>query len=86
VVVGVRPEALELCPEGLPAEVQAVDQVGADAYVFCSAQLGADGAARLVARVETRRAPARGERVCLRPSDEFPPHLFDADSGERLGP
>ena len=85
VIVGIRPEALELGAEGLAAEVQAVDQIGADAYVFCAAELG-EGPARLVARVETRHAPERGERVRLRPSPEYPPHLFDTESGERLGP
>src|SRR5579885_3651430 len=34
VVVGLRPESLELASEGLPAEVQVVEEVGADAYVF----------------------------------------------------
>jgi multiple sugar transport system ATP-binding protein len=84
VIVGVRPEALELASQGIPAEVQAVDQIGSDAHVFCAAELS-DGPVRLVARTETRRAPQRGEHVRLRPSPEFPPHLFDVDSGERLG-
>jgi len=85
VIVGVRAEALEPAAEGLAAEVQAVDQIGADAHVFCMTDLG-DGPVRLVARTETRRAPDRGERIRLRPSADYPPHLFDAESGERLGP
>ena len=84
VIVGVRPEALELASEGVDASVEAVEELGSDAYIFCNAEL-ADGPARLVARVEARRAPARGERVALRPSPEHEPHLFDAVSGERLG-
>jgi multiple sugar transport system ATP-binding protein len=83
VIVGVRPEALELAPEGLAANVEVVEELGSDAFVFCSAEL-ADGPTRLVARVDARSAPARGERVSLRPSPEHEPHLFDADSGERL--
>jgi hypothetical protein len=35
--------------------------------------------------VETRRAPERGERVRLRPSAEHAPHVFDAETGERIG-
>jgi multiple sugar transport system ATP-binding protein len=64
--------------------VEAVEELGSDAYIFCNADL-ADGPARLVARVDARRAPARGERVSLRPSPEHEPHLFDSETGERLG-
>jgi len=84
VIVGVRPEALELSSEGLAASVEVIEELGSDAFVFCSAELPG-GPARLVARVEARHAPARGERVSLRPSPQHEPHLFDADSGERLG-
>ena len=83
VVVGLRPEALELAAEGMPAEVEVVEELGADAYVFCTAEVSG-APTKLVARVEARRRPARGERVLLRPrSDEA--HWFDAVSGERLG-
>jgi multiple sugar transport system ATP-binding protein len=83
VVVGFRPESLDVAPDGIPASVEVVEELGADAYVFCVAQL-ADGPAKLVARVETRHAPARGERVTLRPrADEA--HVFDPESGARLG-
>jgi multiple sugar transport system ATP-binding protein len=84
VIVGVRPEALELASEGLDGAVEVVEELGADAFVFCSAELP-DGPGRLVARVDARRAPARGERVRLRPSSDFTPHLFDAETGRRLG-
>src|SRR5689334_2330649 len=40
IVVGVRPESLELASDGIPAEVQVVEEVGADAFVFCTAELG----------------------------------------------
>jgi len=86
VVIGLRPEALELGAEGIPAEVEVVEEFGADAYVFCTAQVheGAGGRTRLVARTEAKAAPARGERVALRvrPGEA---HVFDAESGERLG-
>ena len=55
----------------------------ADAYVFCAAELQGEQT-KLVARVDARRPFPRGERVALRPpSGEV--HVFDADSGERLG-
>jgi multiple sugar transport system ATP-binding protein len=83
VVVGVRPEALELAGEGLDAIVDAVEELGIDAFVFCTADLPG-GPARLVARVDARRAPPRGERVRMRPSPEHELHLFSAETGGRL--
>jgi multiple sugar transport system ATP-binding protein len=83
VTVGVRPEALELAGEGVDARVEVVEELGLDAYVFCTADLPG-GQTRLVARIGARNAPARGERVRLRPSPEYEPHLFSADSGDRL--
>jgi multiple sugar transport system ATP-binding protein len=83
VIVGVRPEALELASNGMDASVEVVEELGADAFIFCTAKVP-DGEARLVARVEARRAPGRGARVTLRPSAEHEPHLFDAESGLRL--
>jgi len=83
VTVGVRPEALELAGEGVDARVEVVEELGLDAYVFCTADLPG-GSTRLVARIGARSAPARGERVRLRPSPEYEPHLFSADSGDRL--
>jgi multiple sugar transport system ATP-binding protein len=84
VVVGLRPESLELGADGVPARVEAVEELGADAFVFCAASLGASET-RLVARVDGRRPPARGARVSLRPRPGEA-HFFDVESGERLGP
>ncbi len=81
-VVGFRPEAVELAAEGLPAKVEVVEEIGADAHVFCVAELGSE-LVKLVARTETRHAPRRGERVVLHPRPEAA-HVFDADTGERL--
>jgi multiple sugar transport system ATP-binding protein len=81
-VVGLRPESLELAPDGIPARVEVVEDIGADAFVFCAAEVGGESA-RLVARTEARKAPQQGEQVALRPrADEA--HLFDPGSGERL--
>ena len=83
VIVGIRPEALELSDEGLDAQVDAVEELGLDAFVFCTADLPG-GPSRLVARIGARHAPPRGDRVRLRPSSEYESHFFSADSGERL--
>src|SRR5204863_264696 len=57
-------------------------QMGADAYVFCVADVHGERT-KLVARTETRRAPDRGDRITLEPSPDEA-HYFDAASGERL--
>ena len=38
-VVGMRPEALDLAADGLAARVEVVEELGADAYVFCVAEV-----------------------------------------------
>jgi multiple sugar transport system ATP-binding protein len=81
-VVGLRPESLELASDGIPARVEVVEDIGADVFVFCAAEVGGEST-RLVARTEARHAPLQGEQVTLRPrADEA--HLFDPASGERL--
>ena len=82
IVLGLRPEALELGPDGVPALVEVVEEFGADAFVICSAQIGGK-ATRLVARADSRRAPGTGDRVALRPRAEEA-HLFDPETGMRL--
>jgi multiple sugar transport system ATP-binding protein len=82
-VLGFRPESLEVSSDGVPALVEVVEELGADAYVFCTADLAGEQT-KLVARVDVRRIPQRGERIALRPlAGEV--HVFDAESGERLG-
>jgi multiple sugar transport system ATP-binding protein len=82
VVVGLRPESLELTADGVPAEVEVVEEFGADAYVFCVAKVGGEET-KLVARVDARRAPERGTRVALRPKPDEA-HVFDPETGTRL--
>jgi multiple sugar transport system ATP-binding protein len=83
VIVGVRPESLELGTEGIPASVEVVEELGADAYVFAQAHV--EGApVKLVARVEARRRPVHGEAIRLRPRLDDA-HLFHPVSGARLG-
>jgi len=82
VVLGFRPESLEVAGEGVRARVDVVEELGADAYVFCTAELGGR-TTKLVARVDARSRPERGEQVSLRPrADEA--HVFDAATGVRL--
>jgi multiple sugar transport system ATP-binding protein len=81
-VLGLRPEAFEVGSEGVPAQVEVVEELGADAYVFCTAEIE-NRSTRLVARVNARAVPARGARVALRPRPNEA-HLFDPETGDRL--
>ena len=58
-----RPESVELGSDGLPARVEVVEELGADAYVFCLVELEGKEA-KLVARVDSRRVPERGRSGC----------------------
>ena len=82
VVVGVRPESFELAPDGIPAHVDVVEELGSEAYAFCRAQLAGEER-RVVARVDARQPPALQERITLRPLAEEV-HLFDPATGARL--
>src|SRR4051812_26034970 len=54
VTLGLRPEALELAGTGIPARVEVVEELGADAYAFCVAHLP-QGEAKLTARADFHR-------------------------------
>jgi multiple sugar transport system ATP-binding protein len=82
VTVGFRPESLELATEGIPARVEVVEEIGAEAHVFCATELDGE-TTKLVASVETRKAPKRGERIALKPI-AAEAHLFDPETGKRL--
>jgi multiple sugar transport system ATP-binding protein len=83
-VAGFRPEHVDIAGdgEGIRARVEVVEDIGADAYVFCSADVDGEQM-RVVARTDVRSAPQQGERVSLRPRPDEA-HLFDAETGERL--
>jgi multiple sugar transport system ATP-binding protein len=83
-VAGFRPEHVDIGSEGdgILARVEMVEDIGADAYVFCSADVDGEQT-RLVARTDVRSAPQQGEQVSLQPRAEEA-HLFDSESGERL--
>jgi multiple sugar transport system ATP-binding protein len=90
VVVGVRPESLELAGDGIPALVEVVEEIGADAYVFCSAEVsGVETKRRRQERPRAGRARLpeadRGGRAPLRPGRRQP-HLLATRSSFRMRP
>ena len=81
VLVGMRPEHLELAAEGpVKVEVQLLERLGADTILH--GRLGGNGTV-LTARGAGTLAPALGERLnfAIRPEHI---HLFDPENGRRL--
>ncbi|MGX5653705.1 ABC transporter ATP-binding protein [Geodermatophilus nigrescens] len=83
VVLGVRPEDLEVTGSGLPVEVEVVEELGADAYVYGTALVG-DDRHPVTVRVDGRRPPLKGDRIAVTPRVGHV-HLFSTVDGERLG-
>ncbi|MBE1514855.1 ABC transporter ATP-binding protein [Nesterenkonia halotolerans] len=84
VVLGVRPEDMELTTDGtgLPMTVDLVEELGADAYIFGTPD-GIKTFQPFIVRVDGRRPPMRGERVFIKPNPSHV-HLFDIENGLRL--
>ena len=84
ITIGIRPEDLRMCGEdegGIPAEVILVEELGSDAFVHASAESDGDELI-LIARVDPRKPPGKGERIRLAPTGDV--HLFDPQTGGRL--
>jgi multiple sugar transport system ATP-binding protein len=91
-VLGFRPESLEVSGtgEGFTARVDVVEELGSDAYLYATlvderlaGNLHSGDSRQIVARVDARRPPMKGEqvRLTIRTGEE---HVFSAGSGARL--
>jgi multiple sugar transport system ATP-binding protein len=82
VTVGIRPEKLSVSDHGLVVDVDVVEELGSDGYLYGRAQL--DGSEHnIVVRVDAISHPRAGERIHLQ-ADASAVHVFDAESGLRL--
>jgi multiple sugar transport system ATP-binding protein len=86
VILGIRPEHFDVGPMGVEVEVDVVEELGSDAYLYgrvAGAEQTGPGQT-VVARVDWRTPPERGTRVRLHP-DHGHVYFFAADeSGIRL--
>ena len=85
VTVGFRPEDCDLVSEsegGMPIEVELVEELGSDAYVYGHATLDS-GAERFVVRTDGRNTPSMGETVYVKPRPGHH-HAFNAVTGQRI--
>jgi multiple sugar transport system ATP-binding protein len=81
ITVGLRPENVVVSKTGLPLVVDVVEELGADAYIYGSVQLGG-AKADVTVRVEANSSVKAGSTIHIAPNGDA--HLFDAESGERL--
>jgi multiple sugar transport system ATP-binding protein len=81
VTLGVRPEDLDLTEHGLPVQVDVVEELGADAYIYGRTT---DSDMQIIARTDGRRPPEKGSTVHFTPKQGHV-HLYDTASGGRLG-
>jgi multiple sugar transport system ATP-binding protein len=77
-IYGIRPEHIEIAPDGLPATVSVLEPTGSETQVF--ARLGDDP---IDAIVKERLKVRPGEQVGFR-IDPGMAHIFDRQSGARL--
>ncbi|KQY28577.1 MULTISPECIES: ABC transporter ATP-binding protein [Nocardia] len=85
VVLGIRPEHLEVGDGGLEMEVDVVEELGSDAYVYgraLSTGINGQTGETIVARVDWRNPPRRGDRLRLTTDSEHV-YFFSVD-GRRL--
>ena len=82
ITVGLRPEDLVISTQGLEVEIDVVEELGADAYLYTHGSVGSVDT-EIVARVDSTNFPKPGAKVFLAPQGGIT-HLFDVESGERL--
>lgn len=82
ITVGIRPEKLSVAEHGLVVDVDVVEELGSDGYLYGRAQL--DGTEQnVVVRVDAINHPKAGDKIHLI-SEPNAVHLFDVESGARL--
>jgi multiple sugar transport system ATP-binding protein len=87
VTLGVRPEDLAISMEGqgLPVTVEVVEELGADAYIYGSTVETAGDVKPIIVRVDGRTPPKKGSVVHLTPKKGEHVHLFNPETGLRIG-
>jgi multiple sugar transport system ATP-binding protein len=90
VIIGIRPEGFVSSSEGFSVNVEVVEELGADAFVYGQpadsnisfAQATEDGA-QIIVRWDPKTPPKPGDTITVS-ADPSAIHLFNAESGERL--
>jgi multiple sugar transport system ATP-binding protein len=85
VTVGFRPEEARIVTDesGFDVEVQIVEELGADAYVYGIFQPAPGRTEEILVRTDGRRPPAKGSRIRVAIATETP-KVFAPTTGERI--
>jgi multiple sugar transport system ATP-binding protein len=81
-MLGIRPEAFHLADEGLPVKVAVIEELGADAFLYGTAEHTSLNQ-QIIARIGTRMHSEKGAIVHLAPQPEKL-HFFSTSTEERL--
>jgi len=83
--LGVRPEGWELVSagEGIPVQIDLVEELGSDSFAYGWTDLG-DRTTTVSVRLPHRDRAAAGSTLHVVPPQGA--HLFDTETGRRLGP
>ncbi|UMB67465.1 ABC transporter ATP-binding protein [Mycobacterium paraterrae] len=83
-VLGFRPEHLDIGTDGIEMQIDVVEELGADAYLYGRIAMGGNAFTQpIVARADGRYPPSRGSLVRVRPQPGHL-HFFDIDGGRLL--
>ncbi|MBI1378714.1 MAG: sn-glycerol-3-phosphate ABC transporter ATP-binding protein UgpC [Frankiales bacterium] len=85
VTIGFRPEDLRIGEEsaGWPLEVDVVESLGADAYVYGHVDVGEDAGRQVIVRADGRVPPRKGEHIFVGIVPDHM-HAFHSVTGERI--
>ena len=83
-ILGFRPEDTTVGGEGFAMQVNIVESLGADGYVYGNVVDASGNAHQITIRTNGRNIPRRGETIRLRVSSEHT-HAFNSATGLRLG-
>ena len=90
VIVGIRPEGFTPSTTGFEIQVEVVEELGADAFVYgkpvdsaVKFNNASDEGAQVIVRWDPKSPPKSGQSVTVAAKSEVI-HLFNATSGERI--
>ena len=80
--LGVRPEAFKVADNGLPVKVAVIEELGADAFLYGTAEHNNEHQ-QIVARIDARMKVEKGSTIHLA-AEPDKLHLFSTSTEERL--
>ncbi|HET6299757.1 MAG TPA: sn-glycerol-3-phosphate ABC transporter ATP-binding protein UgpC [Kribbella sp.] len=80
--LGVRPEAFKVSDNGLPVKVAVIEELGADAFLYGTAEHNSEHQ-QIVARIDARMKVEKGSTIHLA-AEPDKLHLFSTSTEERL--